>query len=258
MRSGNSLIVTYTSYLILKQAAPEVKPHTVCALALGRGCRSATEGVEGIDYGPVGRIFEQYANLLAIYDNSDERFENPIQFWRWLLTQEGRTDEDILHDAWRGPGNMWVFVRPDRCVDWHSLFQRRCLIKMKVSRRGDACRKADSQLSGYLRHRTNPPKCKLHSWINRPRHCPRHMRISAHSINICPHHDLQAVSLYHFTTRKPDLPASTYRRRTMVPSSGPLRIEFNDDQLQGHARTRGSRMVGGAMVCWWHFSGGIG
>jgi hypothetical protein len=84
--------------------------------------------VVGIDYGPVGRIFDQYAHWTAICDRRESGFENPIQFWRWLLTQEGRTDEDILHDAWKGPGNMWVFVRPDRCVKWHSLLHQRCLI----------------------------------------------------------------------------------------------------------------------------------
>jgi len=116
--TGNSFIITYTSYLILKQAAPEVKPHTLYALIYGRrrdfGYLCTTGNIEGIDYGPVGRTFEQFTDWLAICDNNEGRFKNPIRFWRWLLTQEGRTDEDILHDAWRGPGNMWVFVRPDR------------------------------------------------------------------------------------------------------------------------------------------------
>jgi len=110
---GNSLIVTYASYLILKQAAPEVKPHILYALAY-RGSHYTMGDVAGIDYGPVGRVFDQYAHWPAICDYNERGFENPIQFWRWLLTQEGRTNEEILHDAWKGPGNMWVFVRPDR------------------------------------------------------------------------------------------------------------------------------------------------
>jgi len=112
---GNNLIVTYASYLILKQAAPEVKPYILYALAYG-GLRmfDFSGDIQGIDYGPVGRIFEQYANWLGICDNSEGKFKNPVRFWHWMLTQEGRTDEEILHDAWKGPGNMWVFVRPDR------------------------------------------------------------------------------------------------------------------------------------------------
>jgi len=121
--------VTYTSYLILRQAAPEVMPHILFALAYGGSRHTIFLGaIQGVDYGPVGRIFEQYADWLGICDNSDGRFDNPIQFWRWLLSPMGRTDEDILRDAWKGPGNMWVFVRPDRCVQRRSLFSRRCLI----------------------------------------------------------------------------------------------------------------------------------
>ena len=152
MPFGNSLIVTYTSYLILKQASPEVKPHILYALArlgyrdpitsgaiegidygpVGRMfkkltdclvgiCEPNTSGaIEEIEYGPVGRIFDLSTDWLAICDNSEGRFDDPVQFWRWLLSPMGRTDEDILRGAWKGPGNMWVFVRPDRCVDWHS------------------------------------------------------------------------------------------------------------------------------------------
>jgi hypothetical protein len=109
----NSLIVTYTSYLILKQVAPEVKPHILYALAYGRNGDTMGE-VEGIDYGPVGRIIRQPALWAAICGNG---FENPVTFWRQLLRNKERSDEDILHEAWKGRGNMWVFVRPDRCVE---------------------------------------------------------------------------------------------------------------------------------------------
>ncbi|KIM38515.1 hypothetical protein M413DRAFT_447745 [Hebeloma cylindrosporum] len=105
-----SVIVAYTSYLILKQAAPEVKPHILYALAFG-GDRYTTGEVAGIDYGPVGRIFEQYVEWTNICEGGSKY---PIKFWHQLLSNKERADEDILYDAWRGPGNMWVFVRPDR------------------------------------------------------------------------------------------------------------------------------------------------
>ena len=113
---GNNLIVTHTSYLILKQAAPEVKPHILYALAFGES-RETMGNIAGIDYGPVGRIFEQYAYWAAICGNSEGEFEDPDEFWRQLLNDKERTEEEILHDAWKGPGNMWVFVRPDRYVE---------------------------------------------------------------------------------------------------------------------------------------------
>jgi hypothetical protein len=112
---ANNLIVTYTSYLILKQAAPEVKPHILYALAFG-GNRDTMGDVAGIDYGPVGRIFGQYVYWAAICGDSEEGFEDPVAFWQQLLGNVERTEEDILYDAWKGPGNMWVFVRPDRYV----------------------------------------------------------------------------------------------------------------------------------------------
>jgi hypothetical protein len=113
---GKSLIVTYTSYLILKQAAPEVKPHILYALAYGANCDTMGE-VAGIDYGPVGRIFGEYAYWAAICGDSEGGFEDPHKFWQQLLNGKERTEENILHDAWKGPGNMWVFVRPDGYVE---------------------------------------------------------------------------------------------------------------------------------------------
>ena len=121
---GNNLIVSYTSYLILKKAAPEVKPHILYALAYG-GNRDTMGVIAGIDYGPVSGIFGQYAYLPGICEGGSEY---PVTFWRRLLSDEERADEDILHDAWKGRGNMWVFVRPDRYVEEYSLTRKRNLI----------------------------------------------------------------------------------------------------------------------------------
>jgi len=81
-----------TSYLILKQAAPEVKPHILYALAYG-GNRDTMGQVAGIDYGPVSGIFGQYAYWPGICDGGSEY---PVTFWRRLLSDKERADEDIL------------------------------------------------------------------------------------------------------------------------------------------------------------------
>jgi len=77
--------------------------------------------VAGIDYGPVGRIFGQYAYWVGIYgggggdDDSEGGFKDPRVFWQQLLENaKEKVEEDVVYDAWKGPGNMWVFVRPDR------------------------------------------------------------------------------------------------------------------------------------------------
>ncbi|KAF8800048.1 hypothetical protein BYT27DRAFT_7118508 [Phlegmacium glaucopus] len=106
---GSTVIITYTAYLIVKQASPRLKPHMIYQLLFPN--RSYHGFICGIDYGPAGGIQEKFANWLGISDvtESDEQVD-----WRRMLTQQGKTDEEILYDAWRGPGNMWVFVRPDR------------------------------------------------------------------------------------------------------------------------------------------------
>ena len=71
--------------------------------------------VAGIDYGPVRRIFWN-ALWAGICGDDGEGFEDPEVFWQQLLKNAERTEEGIVYDAWKGPGNMWVFVRPDRYV----------------------------------------------------------------------------------------------------------------------------------------------
>jgi len=109
---GNCLIISYIAHLIMKQAAPAVKPYMIYALS--RKVEGSAGHIPGVDYGPVNEIAEQYACWLAICGSVPA--EDWGHFWRNLLTQEGKTDEEILLDAWRGPGNMWVFVRPDRYI----------------------------------------------------------------------------------------------------------------------------------------------
>jgi hypothetical protein len=113
---NQTVIIMYTAYLIMKQASPRLTPHIVFQLELHPGLDAI---LHDIDYGPVNGIhvnFKYYVNWTRISDVSYDDDGEQLDYWYCMLTQEGKTDEEILHDAWRGPGNMWAFVRPDRFV----------------------------------------------------------------------------------------------------------------------------------------------
>jgi len=109
----STVIIMYTAYLIVKQASPTLKPHMMYHLVFYPN-RSYNGAIDGINYGPVVGIQEQYANWLGI--SGVRNYDEQVNDWQRMLTQEGKTDEEILYDAWRGRGNMWVFVRPDKFV----------------------------------------------------------------------------------------------------------------------------------------------
>jgi len=111
---GSTVIIMYTTYLIVKQASPRLKPHMICHLVFYPKPSYTYGVIDGIDYGPVVGTQEQYTRWLGISGVRD--YGEQVDDWQRMLTQEGKTDEEILHDAWRGRGNMWVFVRPDRFV----------------------------------------------------------------------------------------------------------------------------------------------
>jgi hypothetical protein len=114
MYSHSAVLIMYTAYLIMKQASPRLTPHIIYQLVLHPGLGTI---VEGIDYGQVKGIhLEDYCNWTRTSDADYGTDKDQLDYWRRMLTQKGKTDEEILHDAWRGPGNMWVFVRPDRLV----------------------------------------------------------------------------------------------------------------------------------------------
>lgn len=55
-----------------------------------------------------------HANWLAAGDVPDGIIAE--DWWLELWAQRDKSDEEILQDTWMGPGNMWAFVRPDRCA----------------------------------------------------------------------------------------------------------------------------------------------
>jgi hypothetical protein len=116
---GSTVIMMYSAYLIVKQAAPRLKPHMILHLLYhpkldGNGWSGC---IPGIDYGAMTGIHEQDAffpgTISAPIVRGDPKY---LRAWKDLLTDKGKTDEEILYEAWRGRGNLWVFVRPDRFV----------------------------------------------------------------------------------------------------------------------------------------------
>ncbi|KAF9031783.1 hypothetical protein BJ165DRAFT_1518541 [Panaeolus papilionaceus] len=112
------LLITHKAYVILKQAAPALKPHSLLLL------NSHTEGNcfpprHPIDYGPVKRtrgLWTDWIRLRSLQsDNCEPERNDVIQDWRKVLSQKGDgAQEAILNDAWRGRGNLWCLVTPDR------------------------------------------------------------------------------------------------------------------------------------------------
>ncbi|KAJ3511701.1 hypothetical protein NLJ89_g3944 [Agrocybe chaxingu] len=107
---GNCLIIARTAFYILQAAAPAVRPWMIYALAYSQD-RGTQGHIKGVDYGPVSYTLEQYSWTAAICGSQDSDVVK--HFWRNLLIQD-KSDEEILHEAWKGPGNMWVFKHPSR------------------------------------------------------------------------------------------------------------------------------------------------
>ena len=116
----STVMMMYSAYLIVKQAAPRLKPHMIVHLLhypkldgdQWSGC------IIGIDYGAITGIHEQDAFFPGTISDAPIVRGNPVYLraWKDLLTDKKKTNEEILYEAWRGRGNLWVFVRPDRFV----------------------------------------------------------------------------------------------------------------------------------------------
>ncbi|KIM38512.1 hypothetical protein M413DRAFT_447741 [Hebeloma cylindrosporum] len=245
---GNNLIITYTSYLILKQAAPDLKPHILYALAYG-GNRDTMGEVAGIDYGPVARIFEQYAFWAGICETGGS--EHPVRFWRELLCDKEPGYEDVVYDAWKGAGNMWVFVRPDRFPIPETL--------------------SSNPLPEFPHHPITPsPTLSLQSSSRRPSptltSLPPDILLS--TCQFLPIRTLYALITTCKTLRSIILPhANPIARRRLIEDepwylpAGPF--EFNNNKRPSALNTRMSEsdrreMHGGQEVEWWASQWGAG
>ena len=67
---------------------------------------------------------EDYCIWTRTADGTDDGTdEDQLNYWRRMLTRKGKTDEEILHGAWRGAGTMWVFVRLDRLAPTSNIYK---------------------------------------------------------------------------------------------------------------------------------------
>ncbi|KAJ3563301.1 hypothetical protein NP233_g9024 [Leucocoprinus birnbaumii] len=112
-RTFGSYLITSCSFLILQHLIPKLEAHTFCKLAVTAGGGLMEPVFPGVDYGSVLRTIAMEANWRKVGDmGGDEERDKEQEWWLKLLTQEGKTDQEILKDAWMGKGNMWVFKHP--------------------------------------------------------------------------------------------------------------------------------------------------
>ncbi|KAF9035116.1 hypothetical protein BJ165DRAFT_1510279 [Panaeolus papilionaceus] len=129
------LIITHKAYVILKQAAPSLKPHVLLLLKCHADTSDRADEVHFapgliIDYGPVKRTQEQWSDWLALrsLDSNDPEPDRDvvIQAWKGVFSLKGKGSQSaILDDIWRGRGNLWCLVAPDKfpISDSASLFK---------------------------------------------------------------------------------------------------------------------------------------
>ncbi|KAJ7644878.1 hypothetical protein FB45DRAFT_300529 [Roridomyces roridus] len=101
-------VVTHCSLVIFRCRFPEFSPSLIS--------RVVRHGNPREFHGCVVATQEQWVEWLKVVDVAfeDNDDEAPKDWWLEFLTRSDRTSEGIIHDAWMGPGNMWMFVRPDR------------------------------------------------------------------------------------------------------------------------------------------------
>ncbi|KAJ7644925.1 hypothetical protein FB45DRAFT_999790 [Roridomyces roridus] len=101
-------VVTHCSLVIFRCRFPEFSPSEIS--------RVVRYGNPREFHGCVAATQDQWVQRLKVVDVVFEYDDDeaPKDWWLEFLTRSDRTSEEIIHDAWMGPGNMWVFVRPDR------------------------------------------------------------------------------------------------------------------------------------------------
>ncbi|KAJ7616501.1 hypothetical protein FB45DRAFT_1034818 [Roridomyces roridus] len=101
-------VVTHCSLVILRHRFPEFSPSVIE--------RVVTHGNPSDFHGCVASTQEQWVEWLKVVDVlfAYDDLKGAEEWWLEFLTRSDRTPEEIIHEAWMGPGNMWVFVRPDR------------------------------------------------------------------------------------------------------------------------------------------------
>ncbi|KAJ7612671.1 hypothetical protein FB45DRAFT_939528 [Roridomyces roridus] len=100
-------VVTHCSLVIFRHRFPDYSASVVSQIV--------GHGSPGMYHGAVARTQEQWVEWLNVTDRVfEDEGESAEEWWLRFLTRSDRTPEEIIHEAWMGPGNMWMFVRPDR------------------------------------------------------------------------------------------------------------------------------------------------
>jgi len=114
------IVVHFCAFLILQHLIPGLKAYVFYKLVVSLG-GSSSGVLRNVNYGPVGWTQHQevewrwIANHYSGFDDDPEIKDmcpGGREWWLKLLTQEDKSDEEILDDAWMGCGNMWVFKHP--------------------------------------------------------------------------------------------------------------------------------------------------
>ncbi|KAJ7622190.1 hypothetical protein FB45DRAFT_927193 [Roridomyces roridus] len=104
-------VVTHCSFVIFRHRFPYFSPRMIAKVIQHNNNPAEL-------HGPVARTQGQWVEWLNVADmrnasvkGDDDRAND---WWLNFLARSDRPAEEIIEDAWMGPGNMWVFVRPDR------------------------------------------------------------------------------------------------------------------------------------------------
>ncbi|PPQ99484.1 hypothetical protein CVT24_005275 [Panaeolus cyanescens] len=104
-----AILITHGAFLIMKQAAASLESHDLFRIY-------KSGAFDEVDYGPVnGATGDRYIfwpGLCSTRRSPDP--DNIQRQWKRILSQKRKSDEEILYDAWKGEGNLWALVRPDR------------------------------------------------------------------------------------------------------------------------------------------------
>ncbi len=113
-------LINFDAFLILQHLIPGLKAHKLHEFVVASG-EDCCHPLPHVDYGPlqwtgIGIDWREIADFGSDSDADDDDaqlddFKLEKQ-WLELLTQDGKSDEEILKDAWMGRGNMWVFKHP--------------------------------------------------------------------------------------------------------------------------------------------------
>ncbi|PPR05951.1 hypothetical protein CVT24_004657 [Panaeolus cyanescens] len=105
------VLITHGAYLILLKAAPELHPHLIF-----QTFHELNDANEKLDYGPIngvtGEQFVNWPGIGTLEDGTHPNWRHVETFWRDLI--KGLSVEDASAEMWRGRGNLWAMVRPDR------------------------------------------------------------------------------------------------------------------------------------------------